>query len=170
MRGGIMSGIVISSLAVTLAEPAEGARRGPHGNVDVSKRSGSESEETVAVNPTNPSNIVIVTNVDHPAAGLFEGVSFDGGATWTRKLIGDNDNLGDACCDPSLSFDKYGNLFMTYLYNVEIEVPIALSTDGGLHFNRIANITKPPKQSLSASGERRGLFRFVDQPTITTGA
>src|SRR5260370_5077294 len=58
---------------------------------------------------------------------------------------------------------------MTYRYNVEIEVPIALSTDGGLHFNRIANIAKPPKQNLSASGERRGLFRFVDQPTITAG-
>jgi hypothetical protein len=137
-------------------------------NVDVSQRGGSESEETVAINPTNPKNIVIVTNVDHPAAGLFEGVSFDGGATWTRKLIGDNDNLGDACCDPSLSFDNYGNLFMTYLYNVEDEVPIALSTDGGLHFHLIANIAKPPKQSLSASGER-GLFRFVDQPTITAG-
>ena len=41
------------------------------------------------------------------------------------------DQLGDACCDPSLSFDQYGNLFMTYLYQVEDEVPIALSTDGG---------------------------------------
>src|SRR5438876_3263067 len=138
-------------------------------NIDVSHRHTNESEETVAVNPTNPNNIVIITNVDHPAAGLFEGVSFDGGATWTRKLIGNNDNLRDACCDPSLSFDNYGNLFLTYLYNVEIEVPIALSTDGGLNFKLIANIAKPPKQSLSAGGERRGLFRFVDQPTITSG-
>src|SRR6266699_2910194 len=138
-------------------------------NVDVSQRMGNESEETVAVNPTNPKNIVIVTNVDHPAAGLFEGVSFDGGSTWTTKLIADNDNLGDACCDPSLSFDSYGNLFLTYLYNVENKVPIALSTNGGLHFNLIANIAKPPKQSLPTSGERRGLFRFVDQPTITAG-
>src|SRR5438876_2806161 len=163
--------IIATALVATSAGTAGASTRlrlvpGPT-NVDVSQRLGNESEETVAVNPTNPKNIVIVTNVDHPAAGLFEGVSFDGGATWTRKLIGNNDNLGDACCDPSLSFDQYGNLFMTYLYNVEIEVPIALSTDGGLTFNRIANIVKPPKQALSASGERRGLFRFVDQPTIT---
>ena len=137
-------------------------------NVDVSQRAGSESEEAVAVNPTNPKNIVIVTNVDHPAAGLFAAVSFDGGKTWATKLIGDNDNLKDACCDPSLSFDSYGNLFLTYLYNVEDQVPIALSTDGGLHFTLIANIAKPPKQSSSASGDR-GLFRFVDQPTITAG-
>src|SRR6266849_8050565 len=138
-------------------------------NIDVSQRHTNESEEAVAVNPTNPENIVFVTNVDVPAAGLFEGVSFDGGITWTTSLIGNNDNLGAACCDPSLSFDNYGNLFLTYLYNVEIEVPIALSTDGGLHFHLIANIAKPQGQNLSASGERRGLFRFVDQPTITAG-
>ena len=165
--------LIVITLVATSAGAAGASRRlrlAPKPtNIDVSQRQGSESEETVAVNPTNPLNIVIVTNVDHPAAGLFEGVSFDGGATWTKKLIGNNDNLGDACCDPSLSFDNYGNLFMTYLYNVEIEVPIALSTDGGLSFNLIANIAKPPKQNLSASGERRGLFRFVDQPTITAG-
>ena len=164
--------LIVTTLVITSAGAARASSRlwlAPRPtNVDVSQRPGNESEETVAVNPTNPKNIVIVTNVDHPAAGLFEGVSFDGGATWTTKLIGDNDNLGDACCDPSLSFDRYGNLFMTYLYNVELEVPIALSTDGGLHFNLITNIAKPPKQSLSASGER-GLFRFVDQPTITAG-
>jgi hypothetical protein len=136
-------------------------------NIDVSQRHTNESEEAVAVNPTNPENIVIVTNVDFPAAGLFKGVSFDGGSTWTTTLIGDNDNLGAACCDPSLSFDSYGNLFLTYLYNVGNVVPIALSTDNGLSFKIIANIAKPPKQSLSTSGERRGLFRFVDQPTIT---
>src|SRR6266446_7493376 len=135
-------------------------------NIDVSQRRTNESEEAVAVNPTNPQNIVIVTNVDFPAAGLFEGVSFNRGSTWTRTLIGDNDKLGAACCDPSLSFDSYGNLFLAYLYNVGNMVPIALSTDGGVSFNIIANIAKPSMQGPSTSGER-GLFRFVDQPTIT---
>jgi hypothetical protein len=172
IRSILVALLIVTTLVITSAGAARASSRlwlAPRPtNVDVSQRPGNESEETVAVNPTNPRNIVIVTNVDHPAAGLFEGVSFDGGTTWTTKLIGDNDNLGDACCDPSLSFDRYGNLFMTYLYNVELKVPIALSTDGGLHFNLIANIVKPPKQGLSASGER-GLFRFVDQPTITAG-
>jgi len=139
-------------------------------NVDVSQRSGNESEEAIAVNPTNSNNIVIVTNVDFPVAGMFAAVSFDGGATWATRLIGDNDNLGAACCDPSLSFDEFGNLFLTYLYNVGNFVPVALSTDGGKSFNLIANIAKPPKtsgqQSPDTSNERRGLFRFVDQPTI----
>jgi hypothetical protein len=142
-------------------------------NVDVSQRHLNESEEAVAVNPTNPNNIVTVTNVGHAEAGLtagmFEGVSFDGGKTWTTKLIalGGSDPLGDGCCDPSLSFDRYGNLFMTYLYQVEDQVPVALSTDGGLTFHVIANISKADLPAKKGGGDNRGLFRFVDQPTIT---
>src|SRR5437879_4385531 len=76
-------------------------------NVDVSQRHLNESEEAIAVNPTNPNNIVTITNIGHREAGLtagmFEGVSFDGGLTWSTKLIGTGaagDPLGDACCDP----------------------------------------------------------------------
>ncbi len=143
-------------------------------NLDVSQRHLNESEEAIAVNPTNPNNIVIVTNVGHREAGLtagmFEGVSFDGGKTWTRRLIGNHDNLGDACCDPSLSFDEFGNLFMTYLNQFVDQDPIALSTDGGLTFQIIANIANPQSTSGSkAAGDNRGLFRYVDQPTITAG-
>ncbi len=153
--------------------PAAGAVPVTPTNVDVSQRHLNESEEAIAVNPTNPDNIVIVTNVGHGEAGLsagmFEGVSFDAGKTWTRKLIGigGNDPLGDACCDPSLSFDRYGNLFLTYLYQVEDEVPIALSTDGGLTFSVVANISAADLPAKKSSGDSRGLFRFVDQPTIT---
>jgi hypothetical protein len=142
-------------------------------NVDISQRHLNESEEAIAVNPTNPNNVVTVTNVGHGEAGLtagmFEGVSFDGGKTWAKKLIGlgAGDPLGDACCDPSLSFDRYGNLFMTYLYEVEDQVPVALSTDGGLNFHVIANISKADLPGKKAGGDNRGLFRFVDQPTIT---
>ena len=65
-------------------------------NVDVSQLSNNESEEAIAVNPTNPNNIVIVTNVVVPAAGMFAAVSFDGGSTWSGRIIGNNDNLGAA--------------------------------------------------------------------------
>jgi hypothetical protein len=86
---------------------------------------------------------VIVTNIVVPAAGMFTAVSLDGGSTWATRIIGNNDNLGAACCDPTLSFDEFGNLFLTYLFNVGHTVPVALSTDGGSSFNIIANIAKP---------------------------
>jgi hypothetical protein len=142
-------------------------------NVDVSQRHLNESEEAIAVNPTNPNNIVIVTNFGHLESGIpsgmFKAVSFDGGATWTTSLIalGGNDPLGDGCCDPSLSFDEYGNLFFTYLYQTENEVPVALSTDGGLTLSVIKNISQADLSSKKKKGDNRGLFQYVDQPTIT---
>jgi hypothetical protein len=170
MRRGLSAAVVsLSALVVSgvLVVPGAAQPSTPT-NVDISQRHTNESEETIAVNPTNPQNIVEVSNVDFPVAGMLEGVSFDGGKTWMTKLIGDNDNLGDACCDPSLSFDSYGNLFLTYLFNVEDTLPVALSTDGGLNFHLVANIPGIGKRNGKGSGEK-GLFRFVDQPTITSG-
>jgi len=173
MRSALFGAALIAALAVVvaIAGPASGvsttAAATPQ-NVDVSQRQGDEAEETIAVNPTNPQNVVVVSNILEGVDGMFAAVSFDGGKTWARRIIGSGDSLGSACCDPSLSFDRYGNLFLTYLYNVGNVVPVALSTDGGLSFNVIANIAKPPKQT-PAGGERRGLFRYVDQPTITSG-
>jgi hypothetical protein len=139
-------------------------------NVNVSQRLGNESEEAIAVNPTNPKNIVIFTNIAEGVNGMFLAVTFDDGQTWNRRIVGQNDVLGDTCCDPSLSFDEYGNLFMTYLYNVDNVVPVALSTDGGLTFNVIAKIAQPAGLATTkAARAERGLFRFVDQPTIVAG-
>jgi BNR/Asp-box repeat len=159
---------------LALAPSGVAAARGVPTNVDVSQRHLNESEEAIAINPTNPNNIVIVTNIGHGEAGLtagmFKAVSFDGGTTWTTALIGlgAGDVLGDACCDPTLSFDEFGNLFMSYLYETENVVPVALSTDGGMTFNVVAKIVAPPSGTPTKSnGDNRGLFRFVDQPTIT---
>jgi hypothetical protein len=58
---------------------------------------------------------------------------------------------------------------MTYLYQVENQVPVALSTDGGLSFKVIANISKADLPAKKSKGDNRGLFRFVDQPTIAAG-
>ena len=168
LRGVGLAAIVIALIA--LSGSAASAKSSTPQNVDVSQRLGNESEEAIAVNPTNPKNIVIFTNIAEGANGMFLAVTFDGGQTWTRQIVGTNDNLGDTCCDPSLSFDEYGNLFMTYLFNVENTVPVALSTDGGLSFKVIAKIAQPAGLATTkAARDERGLFRFVDQPTIIAG-
>jgi hypothetical protein len=170
-----VTALLSAAFAMTAVPPASAGSSGKTPpNVDVSQRHLNESEEAIAVNPTNPDNIVIMSNIGHREAGLssgmFEGVSFDGGDTWKTSIIGlepDADTgLGDICCDASLSFDPYGNLFFTYLYETENLLPVALSTDGGLKFHVIAKISSIPKRN----GGGKGLFRFVDQPTITSGA
>jgi hypothetical protein len=160
---------IAAAVMVVLSGGAASPKSTTPQNVNVSQRSGNESEEAIAINPTNPNNIVIFTNIAEGINGMFLAVSFDGGQTWNRRIVGQgNDIFGDTCCDPSLSFDEYGNLFMTYLYNTENAIPVLLSTDGGLTFNLITNIVKPARLAgRDLGGERRGLFRYVDQPTIT---
>ena len=41
-------------------------------NINATHAPGNQAEQTVAVNPTNPSNIVIVSNDPAPGPGLFE--------------------------------------------------------------------------------------------------
>src|SRR5947207_2893815 len=115
-RAAIFIGFVLAIAALGVAGGGAVSARAANAplNVDVSQRVGNESEEAIAVNPTNPNNIVMFTNIAEGTNGMFLAVSFDGGATWTRRIVGQNDVLGDTCCDPSLAFDEYGNLFMTY--------------------------------------------------------
>jgi hypothetical protein len=167
--------VAILIVGAILAGPTTAVAAAPAvQTIDVSQRIGNESEEAIAINPTNPNNIVIVTNIAEGFSGLFKAVSFDGGLTWATSIIAagqtaddPNDPLGDSCCDPSLAFDDYGNLFLAYLYNIEIPVPIALSTDGGLTFNLMAQIDKPDK--VTGQGARQGTFQWTDQETIVTG-
>src|SRR6266849_2256743 len=147
--------MIAAALAMVPVATATATVRATPTNVDVSQRHLNESEEASALNPTNPKNIVVVTNVGHKEAGLisaiFEGVSVDGGRTGSTELTSNSDTLGDACCAPSLSFAEYGNLFMTSLFRVENTVPIALSTDGGLNFNLVGDIVTPPSGTPTKS-------------------
>jgi len=81
-------------------------------NVNISRQEGGQAETAVAINPTNPDDIVVTSNVE-TFRGLFEAYSLDGGATWSIQIIADGGELGTACCDSSLAFDSYGNLFLT---------------------------------------------------------
>ena len=86
-------------------------------------------------------------------SGLFAAVSDDGGATWTTRVLGTGtDGLPASCCDPSLAFDSFGNLFVTYLNEAADGVVVLLSTDAGRSFRVLTTF----------SGA-------VDQPTVTTG-
>jgi len=80
--------LVVLGFAMSLmALPVRAGPPSTHTNIDVSQLSNNESEETIAVNPTNPNNIVIVTNVVVPAAGMFAAVSLDGGSTWATRIF-----------------------------------------------------------------------------------
>ncbi|HEV2949418.1 MAG TPA: LamG-like jellyroll fold domain-containing protein, partial [Gemmataceae bacterium] len=130
-------------------------------NVNMSKESGNQNECSLAINPTNPNNIVAWSNDESAInGGVNEYVSNDGGATWTRQLIGAGDNLeGFACCDTQSIFDSFGNL---YAVNIDFgagftleSIKVLESFDGGNTF-QVVTI-----QSDASFG--------LDQPSIAFG-
>jgi hypothetical protein len=118
-------------------------------SVNMSKLAGSEEETAIAINPTNPNNLFAAAI--GAQTGQVASVSFDGGATWaTRIMSNGTDGTPVACCDASVAFDTFGNLFFTYLSD-SIHTVVVMSTDGGLSFTNVAD------------------FGTSDQPTIVTG-
>src|SRR5256714_4747396 len=108
----------------------------------------SEVEPFVAVNPTNPSNIVGVFQQDRwsngGARGLVASTSHDGGATWTESWAhfstcsgGTAANGGDygRASDPWVSFAPNGDVYQISLSaSADLTVSAVLvskSVDGG---------------------------------------
>src|SRR5690242_16795963 len=168
---------LVAGVVAIAALPAEAHPRSVPPNVDVTTAHGSEAEDAIAVNPTNPKNIVAMSTLPDVPAGLEVGVSFDGGGTWTHELIGTGGQLGEICCDQQLAWDQFGNLWMVYLLNTNGNVPIAVSTAGGLTFVKVAEIV-PTKPTGSRSrkgakakrlhGQPKGSAE-ADQPSIAVG-
>ena len=113
------------------------------GNVNISRLVGDQSEGTIAVDPVNPNLVFAASNLNSAVVGLFAAYSTDGGATWITRTLGDavSDHLPLAFSDPSATFDKYGNLFLTYIDSTGNNVEILLSTNGGQTFQLLTSVT-----------------------------
>ena len=187
----IVLGLALLGTEAATATSARAATPSP--NVNITKLAGNQSEAAIAIDPLDPTHVVEFSNRER-GAGMYVANSVDGGATWTVKSFARDDQFGKACCDPTLSWDAYGNLFMAWL---DIEdsgaIPVAISTDGGLTF-RLLKVLRPgpPKRSEAIAatearrddgegdgGEKPGggekerepspKGSSVDQPTIVTG-
>jgi hypothetical protein len=147
------SSMIMLTFAGALAMATLATAAGPPLNLNVTAMPGNEAEDAIAVNPTNPSNVVAMSTLPDVVAGLAVGVSFDGGHTWARRVIGAaGDPLGEICCDEQLAWDRFGNLWMTYLVNTNGHVLVALSTDGGMSFTKVADVETNGDQPSIAVG------------------
>jgi hypothetical protein len=175
-RRPLFAAVLVLAVAAT-AVPADAAVA----VVNVSRRSTSQSEAAVAVSPLDANDVVIASNRES-GYGIFVAVSHDAGATWTRTTLGNDDAFGLACCDPTLTWDGYGNLFLSWLgftrYAYPTVMPVLLSTDAGDSWTKIATIDPPQTSARTATTTYRRYARqepatrgpgFMDQPTIATG-
>lgn len=131
-------------------------------DVNTSKMANYQNECAIAKDPTNHQRLFASCN--NSTGGLFAARSTTLGSAWVypkaSKTIADGTaGFGPlACCDPTLAWDNFGNLFITYLGENSTggvdTVQTILSTDGGQTFTNLA--TFGPAS--------------VDQPTVAVGA
>jgi hypothetical protein len=140
--------------------------------VNISQSAGSvggteQAEEAITVDPAHPGHLFMEANNfassgTFPLMGVYIAQSSDNGATWFngRQIATGNDSFRTTLGDPSVAFDKYGNLFMTYVDEnggPGDGVDIYLSTDEGTTFSLLATVPNNTVGQLS------------DQPTVVTG-
>lgn len=104
-------------------------------NVNVQNLPGFQSEVSIAVNPTNPQNLVAGSN--DPSSGLMDAFfSTDGGASWQFRPL--PLTVGGTtfrfATDPAVGFDRQGVAYFAYELldaNNQGANVMARSTDGG---------------------------------------
>src|SRR5262245_11848291 len=114
-------------------------------NVNVSALGGAQSEVGIAVNPTNPLNLVAVSNQIANLTQLAVWFSQNGGTTWTANFITntqDGFGAGDSRFDPNVAFDSDGNVYVVYsTTGTGNRIALARSTNGGQTFNQVTTVT-----------------------------
>jgi uncharacterized repeat protein (TIGR01451 family) len=148
---------IVAGLAPVLAPAPAGALIiGAPSNATA--RTGNEDESAIAINPNNTQQIAVMSNGIPGDAGLPLSFSSDGGQTWARTVFANGtDGRPTACCDPTLSWDNHGNLFLGYLQRNPRTIELFVTNDLGANFTNLGPV------DTGAAGS-------LDQPTVTAGA
>lgn len=150
MKRILSSALICAGLAMLAFCMPVSAQINAGPDINTSQKAGADSECSIAKNPANPLQLFASCNT--AGAGIFAARSTDGGDTWvypdaTDKTIADGDagQGAAACCDPTLAWDSFGNLYVTYLADLVAgaspSVETLLSTDGGQTFTNIGSFT-----------------------------
>jgi BNR repeat-like domain len=135
-------------------------------NVDVSNEEDPQSETSIAIDPSDPSNLVAGSNEIFrlPMRGYF---SSDGGLTWGGVDLPlpppIRHNGYDFGSDPGVAWDLHGNVYYSYIVVffgagfgvVGSEMAVARSSDGGRSWTATYFDMQPNEGT------------FVDKPMIT---
>jgi hypothetical protein len=133
-------------------------------------------EPSMAVNPTDPKNIVVGYNAvrdDKIACGYAS--TQDGGATWAQGVLSSAPGLDQSLGDPSVAFSRSGVAYLTCLAggedhigpiglpNGDNGVVIASSTDQGRSFSTPTEVFRSFQSPIGKAGT------FADQENLAAG-
>lgn len=165
--GRLQSLTTLGLLVLVLATTLVTARPAPAGatvlspsisvgaNVNLSQEVGNQFEGSVAVDPSSPFRIFVLGRDE--TGNLIGARTNDGGGTWTHSRMGtfvdSTDHLPPAWGNTSVTFDNYGNLFVTHLSTTaHADTDVAMSTDGGATFTHAQALAQLTDQPVVAAG------------------
>jgi hypothetical protein len=134
--------------AAAVALGPGGATVGPR--VNVTHAPASQFGVSLAVDPTDPSRLVLAALDGSDTSSAMRAFSRDGGATWTT-VAGLPGNFGGF--PPKVACDMFGNCFLLLVDDPSFGNPhldLLLSTDGGATFAALA-LPDPPGLETGAS-------------------
>ncbi len=144
--------IVAPSTLASGPSPFASCTVGGPGTVSVN----SEVEPFVAVNPTDPDNVVAVYQQDRwsngGAHGLVTAVSHDGGATWSRTFAHFSSCSGGTAANGG-DYDRASDPWVTFAPNGDV-YQISLSASADLLTSAISSASRPTAATRGASRRR----------------
>jgi len=148
-----------------------------------------QTEPNLSVDPTDPQHLVLGT-IDYNFPSMSSYVSLDGGETWDGPHQAPylNDDLGGGG-DPSLAFDRAGNVHMTMISIGDEEfdvgpitvdtlvssIGVTTSTDGGYSWPTTISSARSDVNDKGLAADQFGRIRgevsigFLDKPWIAIG-
>jgi len=171
--GSMLAVAVFGSTVLLVTAPAPTVRAVTIGNpTNATLVAGNEDESAIAVNPNNTQQVAVMSNGVAGDAGLPLSISSNGGQTWTRTIFATGTGAGQdgrpaACCDPTLAWDAFGNLYVGYLFRTGTApallirtIELYVTTDLGANFTNLGPVDSHPADSGTS----------LDQPTVVAGA
>jgi hypothetical protein len=157
----VKTSIVAAAVLVVsvLASPGSGGGRRDGVQVDVSNLRGTQSETTIAVDPSN-SSVLLAGSNDHRSLHVAAYSSTDGGASWTAVRVPfppDSDFSGD----PIVAIDRQGRQYFGYVSVSQIS---RRTTHSGLYVPSRAGPSAP--WSLPARPVESVAGAFDDKPAL----
>ena len=122
-------------------------------NVNVSNLVGNESEVSIAINPTNPQNMVIVGH-SPGAVAMNTFFTLNGGQNWTLVALGAAQDGLPNCnrTDPTVAFDANGVVYAGYFTFLcptgTRTLIVARSNDGGQTYPQLTAAVVDPTNQL----------------------
>ena len=152
----------VATAVIALAVTSQALAQTINAPINATLRTGDEDESAVAINPNNTQQIAVFTNGIAGDAGLPLSFSNDGGQTWTRIVFATGTGPGGdgrplACCDPTLSWDDHGNLFIGYLQRNPRTIELFVTNDMGANFTNLGPV------------DTQTTMTALDQPTVVAG-